>query len=118
MSPTRHEEMFGPIRMATHTSPLAISAYIEHELGHQVIDPNGRAYNSASFLVERQLMMQHWADSRQVEIRRGNLITKADSADWPQNDPGRRLPQLAESLLTALNRVRKHSMRVEVASEY
>jgi len=36
--------------------------YIEHELGHQVIDPNGRAYNRASFLAERQLMMQYWAD--------------------------------------------------------
>lgn len=36
--------------------------YIEHELGHQVIDPNGRAYNRASFLPERRLMMQHWAD--------------------------------------------------------
>lgn len=36
--------------------------YIEHELGHQVIDPNGRAYNRASFLAERRLMMQCWAD--------------------------------------------------------
>jgi integrase len=35
---------------------------IEHELGHQVIDPNGRAYNRATFLPERQLMMQVWAD--------------------------------------------------------
>jgi integrase len=35
---------------------------IEHELGHQVIDANGRAYNRATFLAERQLMMQVWAD--------------------------------------------------------
>jgi integrase len=35
---------------------------IEHQLGHQVIDPNGRAYNRATFLPERSLMMQHWAD--------------------------------------------------------
>ena len=35
---------------------------IEHELGHQVIDPNGRAYNRATFLAERRLMMQVWAD--------------------------------------------------------
>lgn len=35
---------------------------IEHELGHQVIDPNGRAYNRATHLPERQLMMQYWAD--------------------------------------------------------
>ncbi len=36
--------------------------YIEHELAHQVIDPNGRAYNRATFLAERRLMMQCWAD--------------------------------------------------------
>jgi integrase len=35
---------------------------IEHELGHQVIDPNGGAYNRATFLAERRLMMQVWAD--------------------------------------------------------
>lgn len=36
--------------------------YIEHELGHQVIDPNGRAYNRASFFSERRLLMQEWAN--------------------------------------------------------
>jgi hypothetical protein len=35
---------------------------IEHQLGHQVINPNGRAYNRATFLPERRLLMQHWAD--------------------------------------------------------
>jgi integrase len=35
---------------------------IEHELGHQVIDANGRAYNRTTFQPERQLMMQAWAD--------------------------------------------------------
>ena len=30
---------------------------IEHQLGHQVIDPNGRAYNRATFLPERRLML-------------------------------------------------------------
>lgn len=35
---------------------------IEHQLGHQVIDPNGRAYNRTTFLPERRLMMQAWAD--------------------------------------------------------
>jgi integrase len=35
---------------------------IEHELGHPVIDPNGRACNRATFLAERRLMMQEWAD--------------------------------------------------------
>jgi integrase len=35
---------------------------IEQQLGHQVIDPNGRAYNRTTFLPERRLMMQVWAD--------------------------------------------------------
>ncbi len=35
---------------------------IEHQLGHQVIDPNGRAYNRTTFLPERRLMMEAWAD--------------------------------------------------------
>jgi hypothetical protein len=36
--------------------------FIELELGHQVIDPNGRAYDRVAFLRERRLMMQRWAD--------------------------------------------------------
>jgi integrase len=36
--------------------------FIEHQLGHQVIDPNGRAYNRTTFPPERRLMMQAWAD--------------------------------------------------------
>lgn len=36
--------------------------YIEHQLGHQVIDPNGRAYNRTTHSPERRLMMQAWAD--------------------------------------------------------
>jgi integrase len=35
---------------------------IEHQLAHAVRDPNGRAYNRTSFLVERRQMMQQWAD--------------------------------------------------------
>ncbi len=35
---------------------------IEHQLGHAVKDPNGRAYNRTSFLGERTKMMQAWAD--------------------------------------------------------
>jgi integrase len=35
---------------------------IEHQLGHAVKDPNGRAYNRTSFLAERTEMMQVWAD--------------------------------------------------------
>ena len=36
--------------------------YIEHQLAHAVKDPNGRAYNRTSHLVERKKMMQLWAD--------------------------------------------------------
>lgn len=35
---------------------------IEHQLGHAVKDPNGRAYNRTSFLQERVAMMQQWSD--------------------------------------------------------
>jgi integrase len=35
---------------------------IEHQLAHAVRDPNGRAYNRTSFLDDRRLMMQKWAD--------------------------------------------------------
>ena len=35
---------------------------IEHQLAHEVKDPNGRAYNRTSFLPQRREMMQQWAD--------------------------------------------------------
>jgi integrase len=35
---------------------------IEHQLAHAVRDPLGRAYNRTSYLPERRLMMQAWAD--------------------------------------------------------
>ncbi|MBF0503362.1 MAG: hypothetical protein HQM09_24800, partial [Candidatus Riflebacteria bacterium] len=35
---------------------------IEHQLGHAVRDPLGRAYNRTTFLAERRAMMQTWAD--------------------------------------------------------
>jgi len=35
---------------------------IEHQLAHAVKDPTGRAYNRTSFIEDRQLMMQSWAD--------------------------------------------------------
>ena len=35
---------------------------IEHQLAHQVRDPNGRAYNRTAHLKERKKMMQAWAD--------------------------------------------------------
>ena len=61
------DEMCGHGFRATARTVLAQELHIrpdliEHELGHQVIDPNGRAYDRATFLPERQLMMQEWAD--------------------------------------------------------
>ena len=35
---------------------------IEHQLAHQVRDPNGRAYNRTAHMAERRNMMQEWAD--------------------------------------------------------
>lgn len=35
---------------------------IEHQLAHEVRDPNGRSYNRTSHLPERRRMMQEWAD--------------------------------------------------------
>jgi integrase len=36
--------------------------FIEHQLAHEVKDPNGRSYNRTSHLPERHKMMQRWAD--------------------------------------------------------
>jgi len=36
--------------------------WIEHQLAHEVKDPNGRAYNRTAFLEGRRTMMQSWAD--------------------------------------------------------
>ncbi len=36
--------------------------FIEHQLGHAVKDPNGRAYNRTAHLEARKNMMQQWAD--------------------------------------------------------
>ena len=36
--------------------------WIEHQLAHEVKDPNGRAYNRTAFLEGRRKMMQAWAD--------------------------------------------------------
>lgn len=35
---------------------------IEHQMAHQVKDPNGRAYNRTAHLPARRLMMQAWSD--------------------------------------------------------
>ena len=62
-----NDEMCGHGFRATARTVLAQELHIkpdliEHELGHQVIGPNGSAYDRATFLPERQLMMQYWAD--------------------------------------------------------
>jgi integrase len=36
--------------------------FIEHQLAHEVKDPNGRAYNRTAHLAERKRMMQAWSD--------------------------------------------------------
>jgi integrase len=50
--------------------------YIEHQLGHLVRDPNGRAYNRATYLPERRLMMQAWADYLD-KLRLGEKVPSA-----------------------------------------
>jgi integrase len=37
-------------------------AVIEHQLGHQVPDALGTAYNRTKFIKQRRAMMQRWAD--------------------------------------------------------
>jgi integrase len=61
------DEMCGHGFRATARTILAQNLHIrtdliEQELGHHVIDSNGRAYNRTTFLPERRLMMQVWAD--------------------------------------------------------
>lgn len=48
--------------------------YIEHQLAHAVRDPNGRAYNRTSHLVERRKMMQGWADYLDNLREGGNVV--------------------------------------------
>lgn len=36
--------------------------FIEHQLAHSVKDTNGRAYNRTTFIKDRVVMMQEWAD--------------------------------------------------------
>jgi integrase len=48
--------------------------FAEHQLGHAVRDPNGRAYNRTSFLPERRQMMQLWADYLDVLKQGGRVI--------------------------------------------
>lgn len=47
---------------------------IEHQLAHQVRDPNGRAYNRTAHLPERRKMMQRWADYLGGLVRGADLV--------------------------------------------
>ena len=50
--------------------------YIEHQLAHSVLDPNGRAYNRTTHLDERRKMMQQWADYLD-DLRKNTCKTNA-----------------------------------------
>lgn len=53
--------------------------FIEHQLAHSVRDPNGRAYNRTSHLVERRKMMQLWADYLD-ELKAGAVVIPFEAA--------------------------------------
>jgi integrase len=36
--------------------------WLDAQLAHQVMDPNGRAYNRTSFLPQRAKLMQQWSN--------------------------------------------------------
>ena len=52
---------------------------IEHQLGHTVRDPLGRAYNRTTYISERRVMMQQWADYLE-SLRCGATVLQLDSA--------------------------------------
>ena len=52
---------------------------VEHQLGHAVRDPNGRAYNRTTFLNERKKMMSLWA-SYLEELRTGASVYSMEVA--------------------------------------
>lgn len=52
---------------------------VEHQLGHAVRDPNGRAYNRTAHLPERRKMMQAWSDFLDV-LRTGSNVTPIGAA--------------------------------------
>jgi integrase len=50
---------------------------IEHQLGHAVRDPLGRAYNRTTHLPARRKMMQAWADYLDA-LKRGEKVVHMD----------------------------------------
>jgi hypothetical protein len=60
--------------------------FIEHQLGHAVRDPNGRAYNRTAHLAERRKMMQTWADYLDEIIHHGHIVLEVElMADAPKD---------------------------------
>ena len=57
--------------------------FIEHQLAHAVRDPNGRAYNRTSHLLERRKMMQTWADYLDGLKAGAKVIPMRKHADGP-----------------------------------
>lgn len=53
---------------------------IEHQLAHEVKDPNGRAYNRTAFIKQRTEMMQVWADY--CDALREDVNASAPGADF------------------------------------
>ncbi len=65
---------------------------IEHQLGHVVRDPLGRAYNRTTHLDQRRAMMQRWADyldelrvGDSSEVRSQIVTLQAQSGATPRN---------------------------------
>jgi len=66
---------------------------IEHQLGHAVKDPNGRAYNRTSYLGERTAMMQRWSDyldSLKAAPRHAERIVTDLQSSLTSNEAGQR----------------------------
>ncbi len=68
---------------------------IEHQLGHAVRDPNGRAYNRTSFLPDRFKMMQTWADYLDV-LRTGVQAATSPPFREPDKQPAAPVHQQPE----------------------
>jgi len=79
-----------------HARPLLVEVLgfrpdiIEHQLAHAVKDPNGRAYNRTTHIVERTRMMQEWANYL-TDLRISTHLTgnKAGGTSLSEAFPGR-----------------------------
>lgn len=56
---------------------------VEHQLGHKVKDPNGRAYNRTTHLEERRKMMQSWANYLDALRTDANVVPIKSGAEHP-----------------------------------